>query len=118
MSNNGIFYNEGSQLHLINKSSNIQNYIIQVEDRQFQYSKLQIAFLSLRALSYFENTIAPFLISSPTDLDITSDELISCFMLLDSLFYSQSNIIVEEKNSLTFQHIADNLTIFHFWRLA
>jgi hypothetical protein len=75
---------EGDLLHKLNQFSEEKYYIIEVGTKEFLHSRIQIALLSPVAFRHFLH----FVIEITSYLN--SDELVSCFEQLNSLFHSTS----------------------------
>jgi hypothetical protein len=81
--------------------------MIKIADKQFKYSKIQVALLSPIAFKHFLHHENPFAIEIPSHLN--SNDLVSCFEQLDSLFYSTNELKIPISNVTLFSYLADSL---------
>jgi hypothetical protein len=102
-----MFQIEGELLHKLDQSNEEKNCTIQIGNKQFHYTKVQIALLSSIAFKYFFNHETPFIIEIPSHFNL--NDLISCFEQLDSLFHSKNEIIISISNVQIFSFFADFL---------
>jgi enolase len=102
-----MLYIEGELLYKLNASTQESQYIVQVSNKQFKYNKTQIALLSPVAFKYFLHQNNPFILQIPSDFN--SNEFISCFEQLNSLFYSTIELNLSVTNLKIFSHLADFL---------
>jgi hypothetical protein len=107
MVNEIIFGIEGEYLHKLNNSSLEKNRIIKIGNKQFKYSKTQIALLSPNSFKFFIHHENPFIIKTSSDLN--SNHLISCYEQLDSLFHSTNEITISVEPVELFSFLADFL---------
>jgi hypothetical protein len=88
-----MFHLEGKSFHRLNQLNRIKPYCIKVGNKRYHYSKVQLAFLSLKALNHFENSREEFIIDDQYlqnhSFQISLDDFISCFDQFDSLFLQQ-----------------------------
>jgi hypothetical protein len=102
-----MFFIDGELLHKLDQSSEEKNWIIQIGDKQFQYTKIQIALLSPIGFKHFLHHENPFIIDVPSFLN--SDDSVSCFDQLNSLFHSAKELIISVENVQYFSFLADCL---------
>jgi hypothetical protein len=107
------FFFEGSHIHRLNQICENHKYVIQVGTSIFKYSKVQIAFLSNKALKHFRHTDAPFEIPLPSQPDnqinLNMNQLLSSFKAIDSVFRSETEITLNEGNCASFELISNIL---------
>jgi hypothetical protein len=100
----------GNQIHQMNQVQQDHKYVIQIGSAHFQYSKSQLAFLSNKALKHFRQSELPFVIGLPDDsndqINFGKNDLITCFKSIDSLFRSETEIILEENNLCAFEYLS------------
>jgi hypothetical protein len=110
MSQNIPFYSiNGEYIHKIHQLVKQKDYKIQFSTKSFCYCKEQLIFLSRKALHHFESSISPFEIQIDENNQISVDELVSSFLLLDSLLHSAKQIEINETNVNSLSLIADIL---------
>jgi hypothetical protein len=102
-----MFDIEGKLLQKLNQSSESNNYAIKISDKQFNYTKAQIALLSPIAFKFFIHHTGPFIIEIPSSFN--HNDLLSCFKQLDSLFHSIKEITISTNNVKIFSFLADFL---------
>jgi hypothetical protein len=101
---------EGNLIHRLNQVQESHQFVIQIGPSQFTYSKSQLAFLSNKALKYFRHSEFPFKINLPNDcINFNLNDLISCFKSIDSLFHSQTEIVLNENNLHAFEYLSNFL---------
>jgi hypothetical protein len=98
---------EGELLHKLNLSSALKNCIVQIGNKKFHYSKIQIALLSPFAFQYFFNHDTPFTILIPSHFK--SNYFLDCFEQLNSLISSTSELHLSRTNVHIFSFLADLL---------
>jgi hypothetical protein len=100
-----FFSLKGEQIHQIQKLVKYKDYPIKIGSQIFYYCKEQLAFLSVNAFDHFESNSTPFEISIDqfeNTTNVSMDDLISAFNLLDSLFHSQIEIEINQNNIFSF----------------
>jgi hypothetical protein len=101
---------EGKQIHRMNQVHQDHKYAIKIGTSHFRYSKSQFALLSNKALKHFRQFNWPFEISFPSQseeqVNFEVDDLISCFKSIDSLFRSETEIILNENNFHIFEYLS------------
>jgi hypothetical protein len=107
MSESYSFVLRGKALHKLNQNSFQKEYVIQIGDIQYLFSRLQIAFLSLNALFHFEETNQPFILFPSESIQIS--DLNSAFLSLIALFEDQTGLIIYEKNIKVMTFLAEVL---------
>jgi hypothetical protein len=111
---NSVFSINQNQIHLLNTLSHHKYYKIKIGSLIFSCSLEQIAFLSQNVFDHFISSSSPFEIiidQSHNPYNVSIQDLISSFTLLDSLFHSSKSIEINETNyqSLYFlSEILDN----------
>jgi hypothetical protein len=107
---NKSFFFGGNQIHRMNQIQQDHKYVIQIGSSHFKYSKSQLAFLSNKALKHFRQSELPFVIGLPDhpndQINFGLNDLITCFKSIDSLFRSETEIILEENNLGAFEHLS------------
>lgn len=73
------------------------------------YSKIQLFFLSFRALEHFENFTDDFVIDDLLEPNGFYEDLVDSFNQLDSLFHSKTQILLTTQNLPVFNILADLL---------
>jgi hypothetical protein len=96
---------QGKQIHQIYKLCLIKDYPIKIGSKKFNYCKEQLIFLSINPIDHFETNSVPFEIlinQVPNPNQVSIDDLVSAFNLVDSLFHSQTQIEINETNVFSF----------------
>jgi hypothetical protein len=106
-----MFCIEGELLHQLNQTSERKNYFIKIANKQFKYTKTQVALLSPIVFKYFIHQKDPFRIEILSDFQL--NDMISCFGQLDSLFHSANELKISESNVKYFSIIKMRLLSFH-----
>jgi hypothetical protein len=98
------FLFEGNQIHRLNQVQEELKFVIQIGTAQFRYVKSQLVINSNKALKHFRHSELPFKINYPNDqVNFNLNDLVSCFKSIDSLFHSQTEIVLNENNFHAFE---------------
>jgi hypothetical protein len=103
------FYIHGESLWRLSKLSHPKKFIIKIYEKLFYFSKAQIVFLSNAAFEHFKNSFNPFELIPPDSFQ--SNEVLSCFNSLYSLFFDSISIEINLLNQKYFNFLGKNWTI-------
>lgn len=104
-----MFHIEGILFHRLNQIKNPKTYCIKFGNKLYYYTKLQLFFLSLNAYEHFETSNDTFVIEEQLQFSSLSQDLVLCFNQLDSLFHSESEILLNSQNVPNFKILEDFL---------
>jgi hypothetical protein len=100
-------------IHKLNQVKDQKHYKIQIGAKKLSYSKVQLIFLSLNALSHFKQSDQSFLIYLPEKSqqfeNFSLQTIIGCFEQLNSLFHHTTELLLTESNTPIFLYLADVL---------
>jgi hypothetical protein len=108
-----MFYLEGEAFHKLNQLTSEKPYCIRFNNNRYQYSEIQLLFLSLSAFEHFEISKEDFVIDEnylqAHSIQVSIQDLLVYFNQLDSLFSSTIEINLTLTNSPIFQILANIL---------
>jgi hypothetical protein len=114
-----MYFFEKGQIHHLNDTPDPHNYTIIIGEWEFKYTKAQLSLLSLAVLKHFPHNTAPFFLFQHFNSNLihpfSIDDIISCFEELDSLFCTNTEVIISQDNVSIFKCIADILDNSSFW---
>jgi hypothetical protein len=108
-----MFRIEGELFHRLNQQTNQKAYCIQVRNVRYHYTKLQLFLLSLEAFEHFQSSSNDFVIETCLKLDNPNqpplEELLNCFLELQSLLKTKSEIVLTQENVRNYRFLADKI---------
>jgi hypothetical protein len=107
-----FFSLNGKSIHQIHELSISKNYPIKIGTKIFYYSLEELIFLSINAFDHFESNSSQFEVLIEEDINlnhISIENLESSFILIDSLFHSQTQIEINETNVLSLSLLSEIL---------
>jgi hypothetical protein len=100
---------EGKLLHRLNQLYNEKSYCIRIGEKRYHYSETQIFFLSLETVEHFKKSKEDFVFDLNHSHIHSIQGINDCFLQINSLFSSTTEIILIQQNASTFLILADIL---------
>lgn len=107
------FFFEDKLFHKLQLNTASRKCVVKVGKSSFNYSQIQLALYSLKALDHFQKTGDPFEISCPSNKHDDAKSFYSALSQVDSLFHTQTQIRISQDNAQIYLLLAETLNNPH-----